>query len=70
MAENEKKVSSTDTNPASALGVGESVTPQGNQAALGETEEERREGREAAGVDSGQPVDESMPNLRPGDQAG
>ncbi len=65
-----KEVRSTDMNPESPLGVGESVTPQGNEGALAESEEGRREDREDTGVDPGQPVDPSMPNLRPGDQAG
>lgn len=70
MAADEKDVRSTDMSPDSPLGVGESITPQGNEAALDETEEERRKDREEAGVDPGEPIDPSMPNLRPGDQAG
>lgn len=62
---------STDTSGTTPLGVGETHTPQGNEAALKSSEEERRKDREDAGVDPGQPVDpSSMPNLRPGDQAG
>lgn len=71
ISETEKQgVPSTDTTGASPLGVGESLTPQGNEAALGSSEEQRRKDREEAGVDPGKPVDPSMPNLRPGDQAG
>ena len=70
MRDDQKKVSSTDTNPESPMGVGESITPQGNEAALDKSEEERRKDREEAGVNSGQPIDPSMPNLRPGDQGG
>lgn len=44
---------------------GQSVTPQGNTAALGMSEEDRRRGREHPGVNSGQPIDARMPNLRP-----
>lgn len=64
------RVPATDTTARSPHGVGESITPQGNEAALGRTEEQRRKDREEAGVNSGQPILSSMPNLRPGDQAG
>ncbi|MPZ65376.1 MAG: hypothetical protein GEU83_07600 [Pseudonocardiaceae bacterium] len=71
ISETEKEgVPSTDTSGTSPLGVGESHTPQGNERALGDSEEERRKDREEAGVDPGTPSDPSMPNLRPGDQAG
>ncbi len=63
-------VPSTDTSGRTPLGVGETHTPQGNEAALGQSEEQRRKDREEAGVDAGKPMDPSMPNLRPGDQAG
>lgn len=63
-------VPSTDTSGASPLGVGVSITAQGNKRALGRSEERRRREREEAGVRSGQPIDPAMPNLRPGDQGG
>lgn len=67
----EKMVSSTDTDPVTPQGAGESVTPQGNEAALGRTEEQRRQDREDTGIAPGKPIDPAtMPNLRPGDQAG
>lgn len=50
--------------------VGDSVTKQGNEAALGASPQRRRADRENAGVNPGQPFDPAMPNLRPGDQAG
>ncbi|MQA13524.1 MAG: hypothetical protein GEV09_04940 [Pseudonocardiaceae bacterium] len=71
ISETEKAgVPSTDTSGTSPLGVGESHTPQGNERALDESEEQRRQDREEPGVDPGTPTDSSMPNLRPGDQAG
>lgn len=50
--------------------VGVSITPQGNEAALGRSEERRRRDREVVGVRPGQPSRPEMPNLRPGDQGG
>lgn len=47
--------------------VGHSITPQGNRRALGSSDEKRREDRTGA---TSQPVDEAMPDLQPGDQAG
>lgn len=47
--------------------VGRSITPQGNQRALGSTDEERREDRRSA---TSRPVGQAMPDLQPGDQAG
>lgn len=64
------RIPATDTTAQSPLGVGESITPQGNEAALDETEEERRKDREDTGIAPGKPIDPAMPNLRPGDQAG
>lgn len=65
------RVPATDTTAQSPLGVGESITPQGNEAALNMTEEQRRKDREDTGIAPGKPIDPStMPNLRPGDQGG
>ncbi|MGH3344285.1 MAG: hypothetical protein ACRDPK_15730 [Carbonactinosporaceae bacterium] len=63
-------VPATDTTAASPLGVGVSTSAQGNERALGRSEEKRRKDREEAGVSPGQPIDPRMPNLRPGDQGG
>lgn len=43
-------VSSTDTAPHAPLGVGVSMGTQGNQLALGKSDEERRKDREEAGI--------------------
>jgi hypothetical protein len=70
----------TDTSAASPLGVGESITPRGEEQVLhhgggearlsDENVEERRKDREEAGIKPDPPISEDMPNLRPGDQGG
>lgn len=47
--------------------VGQSITPQGNERALGASAEQRRRDRETT---SNLLTPEQMPNLQPGDQAG
>ncbi|MGH3942759.1 MAG: hypothetical protein ACRDTG_29885 [Pseudonocardiaceae bacterium] len=71
--EEREGVPPTDTTGASPLGVGESSGAQGNEEALGESEEARTQGRletEYTGVGSSKPIDPSSPNLQPGDQGG
>ena len=50
--------------------VGISTTAQGNEAALRKSPFQRRLDRVHAGVRPGHPMNEQMPDLRPGDQAG
>ncbi|MGH3916703.1 MAG: hypothetical protein ACRDTC_25305 [Pseudonocardiaceae bacterium] len=71
--EEREGVSATDTSAASPLGVGESTRGQGNEEALGESEESRRAGRletSNTGVGRSEPIDSESPNLQPGDQGG
>jgi hypothetical protein len=73
-------VPTTDTSGATPLGVGESITPRGEEQVLehgggearlaDENVEERRKDREEAGIKPDPPISEDMPNLRPGDQGG
>lgn len=66
-------VSPTDTNPSSPYGVGESGSAQGNEQALGKSDEERRKDRletSYSGVGRSEPIDPESPNLQPGDQGG
>lgn len=70
----------TDTSAQTPLGVGESITPRGEEQVLhhgggearlsDENVEERRKDREEAGIKPDPPISEDMPNLRPGDQGG
>lgn len=62
-----------DTTAASPHGVGVSTGSQGNEAALGSTNEARRKERQEAthtGVGRSEPIDPESPNLQPGDQGG
>lgn len=71
--EEREGVSATDASAASPLGVGVSTTSQGNEEALGESEEARTKGRlETAntGVGRSKPIDPNSPDLQPGDQGG
>lgn len=78
--EERRGVEATNTTAESALGVGESITPRGEEQVLhhgggasrlvDEDVEERRKDREEAGIKPDPPVSEDMPNLRPGDQGG
>ena len=79
-AEERSGVPPTDTSGATPLGVGESVTPRGEEQVLhhgggearlsDENVEPRRKDREEAGIKPDPPISEDMPNLRPGDQGG
>ena len=78
--EEREGVPPTDTSAASPLGVGESITPRGEEQVLhhgggearaaDEESEPRRKDREEAGIKPDPPISEEMPNLRPGDQGG
>lgn len=62
-----------DTSAASPHGVGVSTGSQGNEQALGESNEARRKDRMEStysGVGRSEPVDPESPNLQPGDQGG
>lgn len=54
-----------DTNPAL---VGVSVTPQGNTAAFGHSEEQRAHDRKRVGLDDAMPMSKDMPDMGPADQ--
>ncbi len=71
--EEREGVPATDTSAASPMGVGESINAQGNEQALGKSEEARRKDREEtthSGVGRSKPIDPESPNLQPGDQGG
>lgn len=62
-----------DPNAKSPMGVGVSRGSQGNEQALGMSEEERRKARletSHSGVGRSEPRDPDSPNLQPGDQGG
>jgi len=63
-------VPATDTTARSALGVGVSITPQGNERALGRSEAKRRHDRDLAGIAPPNPIHPDSPRLIPGDQGG
>lgn len=63
-------VTATDTKARSPLGVGVSITPQGNRRALGRSEAMRRRDREHAGIAPPRPIDPDSPRLIPGDPGG
>jgi hypothetical protein len=71
--EEREGVPATDTSAASPMGVGESVNSQGNEQALGDSEDSRRKERSETthgGVGRSEPIDPDSPNLQPGDQGG
>jgi hypothetical protein len=71
--EEREGVPATDTSAASPMGVGESINAQGNEKALGTSEETRRRDREETthgGVGRSAPIDPESPDLQPGDQGG
>lgn len=57
-------VPATDTTAASPLGVGESISAQGNERALGASEEERKRDREEAGIKPAGKTGRERTNLR------
>jgi hypothetical protein len=63
-------VPATDMSARSPLGVGVSITPQGNTRALGRSERQRRYDREDAGISPPHPIHPDSPRLIPGDQGG
>ena len=59
-----------DTTGASPLGADQSVRGPGNEEMLGASDEELRDARMVEGIDSKQPIDPEMPDVRVGDQGG